>query len=438
MFEQLQNKFARIFKNIKGHGKISENNISEAIREIRIALLESDVNYKVVQTFIDKVKNSAFGAKVYDSITPGQQFIKIVLDELVEFLNSKNLEINLNNQNTTIIVMAGLQGSGKTTTAAKLACFLKREKKLNPLLIGIDLQRPAAMEQLNVLANSNKIDCYVELKSKDPIKVLKNGIIKSKELASDIIIIDTAGRLHVDKKLIAELKEIIHISKPDEVFYIADGMTGQDAVNSSKVFSDECKLTGCIVTKMDGDSRGGAALSIREVTQKPIKFLGIGESIDAIEVFHPNRLAQRILEMGDVVSLVEKAQDVFDEKSAMQMQRKMLGNTFSLADFKDQLKQIKKMGSISHMMGMIPGASKLKGMEMDDQQLIWIEAIINSMTPTERERPELINGSRRKRIAKGAGRSVQEVNQLLKQFSQMRTMMKKFGKMGKGTFPIGL
>jgi signal recognition particle subunit SRP54 len=273
---------------------------------------------------------------------------------------------------------------------------------------------------------------------KDAVAAVKSGLKHAESLDVDTVLIDTAGRLHVDEELMAELKNIEAIASPDEVLYVADGMTGQDAVTSSLAFSEAISVSGIVLTKMDGDSRGGAALSMREVTQKPIKFLGMGESINAIEVFHPRRLAQRILGMGDVVSLVEKAQDVFDEKSTMQMQKKMLGNTFSLADFKDQLKQIKKMGSISQMMSMIPGASKLKGMEMDDRQLIWIEAIIDSMTPTERERPELINGSRRERIAKGAGRSVQEVNQLLKQFSQMRTMMKNFGKMGKGKSPIGL
>jgi signal recognition particle subunit SRP54 len=333
--------------------------------------------------------------------------------------------------------MTGLQGSGKTTTAAKLACLLKKKQSRKPFLIAADLQRPAAIDQLEVLGRQIDVPVYTE-RIKDAVAVVKSGLKHAENLDIDTVLIDTAGRLHVDEELMAELKNIKAIASPDEVLYVADGMTGQDAVTSSLAFSEAISVSGIVLTKMDGDSRGGAALSIREVTQRPIKFLGMGESINAIEVFHPSRLAERILGMGDVVSLVEKAQDVFDEKSTMQMQKKMLGNTFSLADFKDQLKQIKKMGSISQMMSMIPGASKLKGMEMDDRQLIWIEAIINSMTPTEREQPELINGSRRKRIAKGAGRSVQEVNQLLKQFSQMRTMMKNFGKRGKGKSPIGL
>ena len=315
--------------------------------------------------------------------------------------------------------------------------FAQKKQNRKPFLIAADLQRPAAIDQLEVLGRQIDVPVYSE-RIKDPVSVVKSGLKHAKELGVDTVLIDTAGRLHVDEELMAELKSIVAIASPDEILYVADGMTGQDAVTSSSAFSDAISVSGIVLTKMDGDSRGGAALSIREVTQKPIKFLGMGESINAIEVFHPSRLAQRILGMGDVVTLVEKAQDVFDEKSALEMQSKMLGNTFSLADFKDQLIQVKKMGSVSQMMSMIPGVSKLKGMEMDDRQLIWIEAIINSMTPTERDRPELINGSRRKRIAKGAGRSVQEVNQLLKQFSQMRTMMKKFGKMGKGKFPIGL
>jgi len=332
--------------------------------------------------------------------------------------------------------MTGLQGSGKSTTSAKLAFLLKKKHNRKPFLIAADLQRPAAIEQIEVLGRQIDVPVYSD-RIKDVVAVVKSGLKHAKSSDVDTVLIDTAGRLHIDEELMAELKSIVAIASPNEILYVADGMTGQDAVTSSVAFSEAISVSGIVLSKMDGDSRGGAALSIREVTKKPIKFLGTGESIDAIEVFHPIRLAQRILGMGDIVSLVEKAKDVFDEKSAIQMQKKMLKNNFSLADFKDQLIQVKKMGSVSQMMNLIPGASKLKGMEMDDRQLIWIEAIINSMTPTERERPELINGSRRKRIAKGSGRSVQEVNQLLKQFTQMRTMMKKFGKMGKGKFPIG-
>ena len=437
MFEQLQDRLSGVLKTIRGQGKITENNISQSMRDVRRALLEADVNFKVAKTFVSRVQEKAEGEKVFTSVSPGQQFIKLIQDELVDFLGGDTEELKFKPSGLTVILMAGLQGSGKTTTSAKLACLLKKKQNRKPFLIAADLQRPAAINQLEVLGRQIDVPVYAE-RIKDAVAVVKSGLKHAESLDVNTVLIDTAGRLHVDEELMAELKNIEAIASPDEVLYVADGMTGQDAVTSSLAFSEAISVSGIVLTKMDGDSRGGAALSMREVTQKPIKFLGMGESINAIEVFHPRRLAQRILGMGDVVSLVEKAQDVFDEKSTMQMQKKMLGNTFSLADFKDQLKQIKKMGSISQMMSMIPGASKLKGMEMDDRQLIWIEAIIDSMTPTERERPELINGSRRERIAKGAGRSVQEVNQLLKQFSQMRTMMKKFGKMGKGKFPIGL
>jgi len=437
MFEQLQSRLSGVLKTIRGQGKITEENISQSMRDVRRALLEADVNFKVAKAFVNRVQLKAEGEKVFTSISPGQQFIKLIQDELVEFLGGDTEGIKFKSSGVTIILIAGLQGSGKTTTSAKLASLLKKQQNRKPYLIAADLQRPGAIDQLEILGSQIDVPVYSE-RIADAVAVVKSGLKQAEILDIDTVLIDTAGRLHIDGELMAELKSLVDISSPDEILYVADGMTGQDAVTSSSAFSEQIPISGIVLSKMDGDSRGGAALSICQVTQKPIKFLGIGESIDAIEVFHPIRLAQRILGMGDVVSLVEKAQGVFNEKSAIQMQKKMLGNTFSLSDFKNQLMQIKKMGSISEMMNMIPGASKLKGMEMNDRQLIWLEAIINSMTPTERERPELINGSRRKRIAKGAGRSVQEVNQLLKQFSQMRTMMKKLGKMGKGKFPIGL
>jgi signal recognition particle subunit SRP54 len=437
MFEQLQDKLSGVLKTIRGQGKITENNISQSMRDVRRALLEADVNFKVAKAFVSRVQEKAEGEKVFTSVSPGQQFVKLIQDELVHLLGGDAEELKFNNSGLTVILMAGLQGSGKTTTSAKLASLLKKRQNRKPLLIAADLQRPAAIDQLEVLARQINVPVYSE-RIEDTVAVVKSGLKHAESLNIDTVLIDTAGRLHIDEELMAELKSIEAIASPDEILYVADGMTGQDAVTSSMAFLESISMSGIVLTKMDGDSRGGAALSIREVTQKPIKFLGTGESIDAIEVFLPSRLSKRILGMGDIVSFVEKAQDVFDEKSAMNMQEKMLKNTFSLADFKDQMLQIKKMGSISQMISMIPGASKLKGMEMDDRQLTWTEAIINSMTPVERDRPELINGSRRKRIAKGAGRSIQEVNQLLKQFSQMRTMMKKFGKMGKGKFPIGL
>ena len=437
MFGQLQNKFTKIFKNIKGHGKISEKNIADAIREIRIALLESDVNFKVVKAFIEKVKQKASGEKVYDSITPGQQFIKIVLDELIVFLDSETKDIQLNNK-VSVIVLSGLQGAGKTTTAAKVASFLTREKNMKPLLVGLDLQRPAAMEQLKILADKNNIDCYIEKKSKDVLKVLDNCFIKAKELKSNVLILDTAGRLHIDDELILELKNIIKKSKPDEIFYVADGMAGQDAVNSSKVFSEQCDITGCIITKMDGDSGGGVALSIKEVTDVPIKFITFGEKNKDIEVFNPDRIARRILGLDDVVGLVEQAQKSFDLEEAQKLQEKLKKNSFDLNDFKNQLEQFKNFGNLDSMMKFMPKMKKIKNLNIDDKKIIWIKAIIDSMTENERKEPAIINGSRKKRISIGSGRPVYEVNQLIKQFNQMKTMMKKMKNMGSMRFPFGL
>ena len=437
MFGQLQNKFTKIFKTVKGHGKISERNIAEAIREIRIALLESDVNIKVVKTFIDKVKEKAAGEKVYDSVTPGQQFIKIVLDELISFLSSETTGFNLNSK-VSVVILSGLQGAGKTTTAAKLASFLTREKNKKPLLVGLDLQRPAAMEQLQVLAEQNNIHCYIEKKSKDVLSVLDNSFNKAKELNSDVIILDTAGRLHVDDDLILELKQIIQNSNPDEIFYVADGMTGQDAVNSSKVFADQCKITGCILTKMDGDSGGGVALSIKEVVNVPIKFITFGEKSQDIEVFNPDQIARRILGLDDIVGLVERAKKSFDLEEAEKIQEKLKKNEFDLNDFKKQLDQFKNMGNMDSMMKYIPKMKKIPNLNFDDKKIIWIKAIIDSMTNKERINPGIINGSRKKRISVGCGRPVYEINQLLKQFNQMKIMMKKMNNMGSMRFPFGL
>ena len=436
MFGQLQNKFTKIFKTVKGHGKISEKNIADAIREIRIALLESDVNFKVVKAFIEKVKQKASGEKVYDSITPGQQFIKIVLDELISFLDSEAKDIKLNNK-VSVIVLSGLQGAGKTTTAAKVASFLTREKSKKPLLVGLDLQRPAAMEQLKILADKNNIDCYIEKKSKDVLKVLDNSFNKAKELKSNVLILDTAGRLHIDDKLILELKEIIKKSKPDEILYVADGMTGQDAVNSSKVFSEQCDITGCVITKMDGDSGGGVALSIKEVVDVPIKFITFGEKNNDIEVFNPDRIARRILGLDDVIGLVEQAQKSFDLEEAKKLQDKLKKNSFDLNDFKSQLDQFKNFGNLDSIMKYIPKMKKVSNLDMNDKKIIWIKAIIDSMTANERKEPSIINGSRKKRISIGCGRPVYEINQLLKQFNQMKIMMKKMKNMGSMGFPFG-
>ena len=433
MFEQLNSRFARIVKNIKGQGKITDDNIGETLRDIRRALLEADVNFQVAKSFISSVKDKASGEEVFASVTPGQQFIQILAKEMTTFLGEKNDGIRFHSSGKTVILLAGLQGSGKTTTAAKLAGFLKEKWQKMPYLIAADRQRPAAVKQLQVLGEKIQVPVFTS-NSQDAGSVVKKGLAESG--AADVVIVDTAGRLHVDKILMEEIRHIAKISSPHEILYVADGMTGQDAVNSSSAFNNSLELSGIILTKMDGDARGGAALSIREVTGKTILFMGTGEGLTDFELFHPDRLAQRILGMGDVVSLVEKAQDAFDRESSEKLQKKMLGNTFTLADFQEQLSQMQKMGPLSDMMGMIPGANKMGKINFDDRQFKWIDAIIKSMTPEERKMPEIIDGSRRKRIARGSGRPVQEINQLLKQFMQMRVMMKKIGKKGRIQLPI--
>tara|TARA_B100001175_G_scaffold307038_1_gene305846 strand:- start:477 stop:1796 length:1320 start_codon:yes stop_codon:yes gene_type:complete len=426
MFGQLQNRFKKIFKTIKGQGKISEGNISDAIREIRIALLESDVNFKVVSRFIARVKKKSLGSKVFDSVTPGQQFVKLVLDELIDFLKSNNSKINLHSKEKSVLVLSGLQGSGKTTTAVKIAGFLKREFNKKALLVGLDLQRPAAIDQLEILSNDNNIDCYVEKKSKNPLKVLKNAQKYADSNSYDALILDTAGRLHIDDDLIKELNEIIDKSNPSEVIYVADGMTGQDAINSSSSFSESCKITGCIITKMDSDTGGGVALSIKDVTGVPIKFITFGEKISDIEVFNPDRIARRILGLSDIVGLVEEAAKSFNEESIGDIQSKLTNNTFDLNDFKNQIDQMGTFDNLGSMMKMIPGMSKMPNINTGKKQLKRTKAIIDSMTKAERMNPSIINGSRRKRIAIGSGTSMQNVNQLLKQFNQMKVLMKKF------------
>ena len=426
MFDQLQNRFKKIFKTIKGQGKISESNISDAIREIRIALLESDVNFKVVSRFIERVKKKSLGSKVFDSVTPGQQFVKLVLDELIDFLKSSNSKINLHSKEKSVLVLSGLQGSGKTTTAVKIAGFLKREFNKKALLVGLDLQRPAAIDQLEILSNDNNIDCYVEKKSKNPLKVLENAQKYADSNSYDALILDTAGRLHIDDDLIKELNEIIDKSNPSEVIYVADGMTGQDAINSSSSFSESCKVTGCIITKMDSDTGGGVALSIKDVTDVPIKFITFGEKISDIEVFNPDRIARRILGLSDIVGLVEEAAKSFNEESIGDIQSKLTNNTFDLNDFKNQIDQMGTFDNLGSMMKMMPGMSKMPNINTGKKQLKRTKAIIDSMTKAERMNPSIINGSRRKRIAIGSGTSMQNVNQLLKQFNQMKVLMKKF------------
>ena len=435
MFEQLNSRFARIIKSIKGQGKITEKNISDVLRDVRRALLEADVNFQVAKSFVNRVKDKASGENVFTSVTPGQQFVKILMNELTSFLGKENDGIQFSSSGKTIILLAGLQGAGKTTTASKLACFLKKRWQKTPYLIAADLQRPAAIDQLEVLGKQIQVPVFAKHNA-DLESVIKGGLAES--INSDVVIIDTAGRLHIDDDLMTELQRGVIIAKPHEILYVADGMTGQDAVNSSTAFNDALDLTGVILTKMDGDSRGGAALSIREVTGKPIKFMGTGESMKDFEPFHPDRLAKRILGMGDVVSLVEKAREAFDEETAEGLQKKLIENKFTLVDFQDQLNQMQNMGSMSEMLKMIPEAGKLGKMKFDDRQLKWTDAIIKSMTPAERLSPEIINGSRRKRIASGSGRSVQEVNQLLKQFHQMQQMMKKIGNKGGMKLPFGI
>lgn len=435
MLEQLQGHLSKVIKNIKGQGKISESNISEVLRDIRIALLEADVNLKVAKKFVQHIKEKALGKKVLNSVSPGQQFTKILFDELKYFLGDDSKQLEFDSSGQTVIVLAGLQGCGKTTTCGKLARFLKNKGK-EPFLIAADLQRPAAIDQLITLGKSIDIEVFSQ-KSKNPVNVVKAGIKEAKKLNKNVVIIDTAGRLHIDEEMMDQLKSIIKASRPTEILFVADGMTGQDAVNSSESFNKAIDITGIILTKMDGDAKGGAALSIKDVIDKPIKFIGTGESINKFENFYPDRFASRILGMGDVVSLVEKAESVVDKESVDILEQKIRNQEFSLLDFQDQIKQIKKMGPLSEVMDMIPITNKLKIGDFDEKNLKWVEAIISSMTIKERINPSIIDGSRRKRIANGSGRSTQEVNSLLKQYKQMKNMMKTVGKnKGKLKFPF--
>ncbi len=429
MFKQLTNKFDSILRNLRGLGKITDSNIEQTAREIRRVLLEADVNFKVAKTFVEKVKKKAEGTKVIKSIKPGEHFIKIIHNELVTLLGKAPEALELGTKKPSVILMAGLQGSGKTTTCGKLGNRLKKEGK-TVLLAAADVYRPAAIEQLKVVGRDLNIPVYSEGPG-DPVSICRNAVSQAKAEKIDVVILDTAGRLHVDGEMMTEIQDIADSVIPIEILFVVDGMTGQDAVNSAKAFSSALPLTGTILTKMDGDARGGAAVSITEVTGTHIKFIGVSEKADGLEPFDPNRIVDRILGLGDVVSLVEKAQEIVDKDTAAQFQKKLQKNTFDLDDFKIQLKQLMKMGPLNQIFGMMPGMNKklMKGMNLDDRQLVWTEAIINSMTPAERKNPQLINGSRRTRIAAGSGRSVQEINQLLKQFAQMQKMMKHMGKM---------
>ncbi len=433
MFNQIQKRLSGIFDNLSRKGKISEDNVSDALRDVRRALLEADVNFKVAKNFISRVHDKAIGQKVLNSVTPSQQFVKVVKEELTDFLGGASDKINISKTGVTKILLVGLQGVGKTTTAVKLACFLKKERSLNCLLIAADRKRPAAIKQLQLLAKQNDTSVFIG-NEEDAVSIVKNGLNQVDENLFDVIIIDTAGRLHIDDDLMEELNLISDISKPDEILFVADAMTGQDAVNSSKSFSESLDVSGIILTKMDADTRGGAAVSIKEVTGKNIKFIGNGETVNDLEIFDPDSIARRILGMGDIVSFVEKAKQIYDSEEAEKNQKKMLEGSFNLEDFQKQLKQFNQIGSMEKMMQMLPVKGIKKMGSVNEKQIVWMDAIINSMTKLERKNPVIINGSRRKRIASGSGRSIFEVNQLLKQFSQIKKMMKKINK--KGMFPF--
>ncbi len=424
MFENLSERLERSFKILKGQGKITEINVAETLKDVRRALLDADVNYKVAKSFTDTVKQKALGQNVINAIKPQELMVKIVHDELAALMGGETAQVNLSG-NPTVILMSGLQGSGKTTFSGKLARKLKSEKGKRPLLVACDVYRPAAIEQLKVLASQIEVPVYTEEGNKNPVEIAKNAIAYAKQNHLDLVIVDTAGRLAVDEQMMDEIEAIKNAIKPQETLFVVDSMTGQDAVNTAKEFNDRLDFDGVVLTKLDGDTRGGAALSIRTVVTKPIKFVGTGEKLDALDLFHPSRMADRILGMGDIVSLVEKAQAQFDEKQALEIQRKLARNQFNFNDFLAQIQQIKKMGNLKDLASMIPGLGKaIKDVDIDDNAFKSIEAIISSMTAKERTNPEIINGSRRKRIAAGSGTSLQEVNRLLTQFEQTRKMMK--------------
>ena len=432
MFQSLSEKLEGAFKNIKGEGRISELNIANTVKEIRRALVDADVNYKIAKEFTDKVKETAMGSKVLLSVNPGQQMVKIVQDELTELMGGKESEFNLNG-NPAIILVAGLQGSGKTTFSGKLANYLKTKKGKSPLLVAADIYRPAAIDQLEVLGGQIGVDVYAERENKDAVSIVQNAIKEARAKNKNIIIIDTAGRLAVDEVMMNEVANIKAAVNPQEILFVVDSMTGQDAVNTAAAFNERLDFSGVVLTKLDGDTRGGAALSIQYTVNKPIKFMSSGEKMDTLDVFYPERMAQRILGMGDIVSLVEKAQEQFDEAEAAKLEKRIRKNQFDFEDFKTQLAQIKKMGNIKDLMGMIPGVNKqIKDVDINDDAFIGIEAMINSMTVLERRNPDLINPSRKARIAKGSGKDISELNAFLKQFEQMKSMMKMMNKMPMG------
>ncbi|MGL5937402.1 MAG: signal recognition particle protein [Phocaeicola sp.] len=434
MFENLSDRLERSFKILKGEGKITEINVAETLKDVRKALLDADVNYKVAKTFTDTVKEKALGQNVLTAVKPSQLMVKIVHDELASLMGGETAEVNLEGH-PAVILMSGLQGSGKTTFSGKLAKMLKAKKNLKPLLVACDVYRPAAIEQLRVLGEQIDVPVYCELDSKNPVQIALNAIKEAKLKGYTLVIVDTAGRLAIDEEMMKEIEAVKKAIQPDETLFVVDSMTGQDAVNTAREFNERLNFDGVVLTKLDGDTRGGAALSIRTVVDKPIKFVGTGEKLDAIDQFHPSRMADRILGMGDIVSLVERAQEQYDEEEAKRLQRKIQKNQFDFNDFLSQIHQIKKMGNLKDLAAMIPGVGKaIKDVDIDDNAFKSIEAIIYSMTPAERTNPELLNGTRRTRIAKGSGTTIQDVNRLLKQFDQTRKMMKMVtssNKMGK-------
>jgi signal recognition particle subunit SRP54 len=432
MFENLSEKFDKAFKTLKGEGQITEINVAQTIKEVRRALLDADVNFQVAKEFTDRVKEKALGQDVLTAVKPGQLLIKIVKDELIQLMGGSNADINLDGD-PAVILIAGLQGSGKTTFSGKLALHLKNKRNKRPLLVACDVYRPAAINQLQTLGEQVKVEVYADIDNKNPVSIAKDAIKYAKEKGYNTVIVDTAGRLAVDKEMMDEIHQVHKVIQPQETLFVVDSMTGQDAVNTAKAFNDILNFDGVVLTKLDGDTRGGAALTIRSVVEKPIKFVGIGEKPEALDVFHPDRMADRILGMGDIVSLVEKAQEQYDEESARKLQKKIAKNTFDLNDFVDQISQIKKMGNMKDLLGMIPGMGKaLKNVDIDDDAFKSVEAIIGSMTQFEKENPARIDGSRRKRIAGGSGTTVQEVNRLLKQFDQSKKLMKMMSGKGGG------
>src|SRR6187402_2642138 len=435
MFNSLQDKLESAFKNLKGQGRITEINIAATVKEIRRALVDADVNYKIAKEFTDKIKDKALGEKVINAISPGQLMVKIVKDELTELMGGSESDLEING-NPAIILIAGLQGSGKTTFSGKLAHYLKTKKGKSPLLVAADIYRPAAIDQLEVLGGQIGVDVFSERENKDAVSIVQNAVKEAKAKNKNVIIIDTAGRLAVDEVMMTEVANIKSAIQPQEILFVVDSMTGQDAVNTAAAFNERLDFSGVVLTKLDGDTRGGAALSIKYTVNKPIKFSSSGEKMDTLDVFYPERMAQRILGMGDIVSLVEKAQEQFDEAEAKKLEKKIRKNQFDFEDFKTQLQQIKKMGNLKDLMGMIPGVGKqIKDVDVNDDSFKGIEAMINSMTLEERRNPDVINPNRKLRIAKGSGKDIAELNQFLKQFEQMKGMMKMMNKMPMGKMP---